>query len=263
MKYPEILERTGLTAGISGKTIAIQGFGNVGYWAAHFFAEAGAKIVAIGEFPYSVVNPEGIDIEDLHEFRVKNHTLEGYRHGQVIQGSTAVLEVECDILIPAALERQIHYLNAPNIKAKIIGEAANGPITPRADVILNDAGKVIIPDLLLNAGGVTVSYFEWLKNLSHVRFGRINRAWEEQSKEDMVSWVEEVSHVPMEPNSRKAFVRGAKEVDLVRSGLSDTMEVATAGVIETSNKYKTDYRSGALINAMNKIARVLGLGGFK
>lgn len=156
LRYPEVQAKTGLTEGIRGKTVSIQGFGNVGYWAAKFFSEAGARIVAIGEYPFSVTNPAGIDIEDLQNYRVKNKgSFQGYSKGTVSAGSASVLEVECDILIPAALERQIHYANAPNVKAKLIGEAANGPVTPRADEILLKNGKVIIPDMLLNAGGVT------------------------------------------------------------------------------------------------------------
>ena len=263
LKYPEVQKATGLTSSLEGKTVSIQGFGNVGYWAAHFFREAGAKIVAIGEYPYSVVDPKGIDVEALNTFRVKNGTLENYTKGQVLPGSQGVLEVECDILIPAALERQIHYRNAPRIRAKLIGEAANGPITPRADEILLQAGKVIIPDMLLNAGGVTVSYFEWLKNLSHVRFGRINRAWEQQSKNDMVGWVEEVSGGRMSDDVRKKFIRGAKETDLVYSGLQDTMETACAQVMAVAKKYDTDYRSAGLISAMSKMATVHGLAGLK
>jgi glutamate dehydrogenase (NAD(P)+) len=181
----------------------------------------------------------------------------------VTEGSQSVLEVDCDILIPAALERQIHYQNAPKIKAKIIGEAANGPITPRADEILLKAGKVIIPDMLLNAGGVTVSYFEWLKNLSHVRFGRINRAWEEKSKHDMVNWVEGVTEKKMDPEARRKFIRGAKEVDLVYSGLLDTMQGSCAQVIETAEKFSVDYRSAGLISAMNKMNTVHSLAGLK
>ena len=264
LSYPEVRKQCGLTEEIAGKTIAIQGFGNVGYWAARFFQEAGAKIVAVGEYPFSVLDPNGIDIEALVAYRTKNKgSLEGYSHGRVVPGSQSSLEVECDILIPAALERQIHYRNAPRIKAKLIGEAANGPITPRADEILLAAGKVIIPDMFLNAGGVTVSYFEWLKNLSHVRFGRINRAWEQKSKTDMVEWVEKVSGNSMDDKTRANFTRGAKEIDLVYSGLQDTMEVAAAQVIEKAHQYKCDYRSAGLISAMTKMATVHGLAGLK
>jgi len=264
LTYPDVQKKTGMSSDIADKTVAIQGFGNVGYWAAHFFREAGAKIVAIGEYPYSVLDPDGIDIEDLHQYRAKNGgSLEGYHKGKIVPGSQASLEVPCDILIPAALERQIHYRNAPNIKAKLIGEAANGPITPRADEILLSKGCVIIPDMFLNAGGVTVSYFEWLKNLSHVRFGRINRAWEEQSKSDMVAWVEDVSGKSMDDVLRKNFIRGAKELDLVYSGLQDTMEVAAAQVIATAKQFDCDYRSAGLISAMTKMATVHGLAGLK
>ncbi len=264
LRYPEVRAKTGLTEGIRGKSVSIQGFGNVGYWAAHFFANAGARIVAIGEYPFSVSNPAGIDVEDLQAYRVKNKgSFEGYPKGTVTAGSASVLEVDCDILIPAALERQIHYENAPRIKAKLIGEAANGPVTPRADEILLANNKVIIPDMLLNAGGVTVSYFEWLKNLSHVRFGRINRAWEEASKDNMVSWVEEVSGKHMNPETRKNFVRGAKELDLVYSGLQDTMETASQEVAGVAKQYNVDYRTAALISASNKMATVHQLAGLR
>lgn len=161
---------------MNGKTVVIQGFGNVGYWAAKFFEEAGAKVVGIGEWNGSIYNANGLSVEDLLRYWRKKGSFEGY-DGKFFPAkqATEILEAPCDILIPAALEKQIHYKNAPLIQAKIIGEGANGPTTPRAHNILVSNGKVVIPDMLLNVGGVCVSYFEWLKNLAHVRFGRLVR----------------------------------------------------------------------------------------
>jgi len=176
LSYPEVLEKTGLSKGIKDKRIVIQGFGNVGYWAAHFFQEQGARIVGVGEYNGAIYNPDGLDINELIKFWNANKNFQGYQgkaHFLTADRATEILEADCDVLIPAALEKQITKKNAANIKAKIIGEAANGPTTPAADEILLAKNAIVIPDLLLNSGGVTVSYFEWLKNLAHVRFGRL------------------------------------------------------------------------------------------
>jgi len=191
--YPEVTSKTGLKSGIAGKRISIQGFGNVGYWSAKFFSGAGAKIVAIGEHPISLLDEDGIDIDQLFAYKKKHGDFKGYPKGKLVEGSDAVLTTSCDILIPAALEKQLTYRNADKIQAAIIGEAENGPTNPKADDILIKKGKVIIPDLLLYAGGVTVSYFEWLKNLTHVRFGRLTKRWEEGGKEGLVDYIEKAT----------------------------------------------------------------------
>jgi len=257
-----VQEQTGLDS-IRGSTVAVQGFGNVGSWAAKFFAEDGAKIVAIGEHPYSVVNPDGLDVEDLIAYKAQHGSFQGYTKADVVEGSQSMLSTQCDILLPCALERQIHYDNAPTIKAKIIGEGANGPITPKADQILLDNGVVVIPDLLLNAGGVTVSYFEWIKNISHIRFGRMTRAWEEEGKRDMVNWVEEATGKPMDADVKKHFVRGATEKDLVYSGLADTMATACKETYDTCMELSGahDYRTAAFVNAIRKMDRVYSSSG--
>jgi len=256
LSYEEVLKKTGLTPGLRGKSIVIQGFGNVGYWAARFFSESGAKIVAVAEFNGAVYNPNGLDVEALNKYKLQHGTFLGFPGAQNIEDSTKALELECDILIPAALEKQIHIGNAHNIKAKIIGEAANGPMTPRGDEILLAKGTIIIPDLLLNAGGVTVSYFEWLKNLSHVRFGRLNKKWEESSKKMLLDFIETTVNKKLDDSAKNLVIHGADEVDIVRSGLDDTMTNACAETRKTANEKHTDYRTAALYNAIMKIKAV-------
>ena len=161
LNFPEVQKKTGLTPEIEGKKVVIQGFGNVGLWSAKFFHSHGAKVVAVGEWDSYVVNDQGIDIEALRVYKEQTKGFKGFMGGTVIETDPKkVLELECDILIPAALERVINKTNVANIKAKMVAEAANGPTTPYADDELNKRNVVIIPDLLLNAGGVTVSYFE-------------------------------------------------------------------------------------------------------
>ncbi|KAF9309123.1 glutamate dehydrogenase, partial [Linnemannia elongata] len=238
------------------KTVIVQGFGNVGYWAAKFFQNNGAKIIGIGEHDVSAYDPNGIDIEAIFKHRAENGTFRGFGNAEIIDGSIKVMERECDILIPAALERQIGLKNVKNIKAKIIGEAANGPITPDAHDYLVSQGKVVIPDLLLNAGGVTVSYFEWLKNLSHVRFGRMSRKWEEAGKSKLLTLVEENAGRQLTPQERRAVIHGAEEHELVYSGLEDTMIGACEETRATAALKNTDFRTAALVNAIQKISTV-------
>lgn len=173
----EMMEKLGLDVGIAGKHVVIQGFGNVGYYAAKFMSAAGAKVVAVCDWDCGVRSDSKLDISALKEHVTKTGSIRGFEGAETFENSAEGLELDCDILIPAALERQIHEGNAGRIKAKIIGEAANGPTTPEAERILEKNGAVVIPDIYLNAGGVVVSYFEWLKNLSHVRFGRLVRVY--------------------------------------------------------------------------------------
>jgi len=256
LTYEEVLKKTGLTPGIRGKSIVIQGFGNVGYWAAKFFEEAGAKIIAVAEHNGAVHNPDGLDVDALLKFKLQHGSFIDFPGSTSIADSVKALEIPCDILIPAALEKQIHVGNAHRINAKIIGEAANGPMTPRADEILLKKGAIIIPDLLLNAGGVTVSYFEWLKNLSHVRFGRLNKKWEESSKKMLLDFIEKNLNRKIGDAEKNLIIHGADEVDIVRSGLDDTMTNACAETRKSANEKNTDYRTAALYNAIMKIKAV-------
>lgn len=257
LSYPEVQEKTGLSANMADRTVVVQGFGNVGYHAAKFFEEDGAKVVGVGERDCAIYDPNGLNVEDLHKYYRANHTFRGYSStATILDESTKILEVECDILIPAALERQIGMRNVANIKAKVIGEGANGPVTPGAHEALEASGRIVIPDLLLNAGGVTVSYFEWLKNLSHVRFGRMNKKWDERARSKVVALVEENAGRSLTEAERKAIVHGAEEADLVYSGLEDTMIQACQETRQTANLKKVDFRTAAYVNAIQKIAAV-------
>ncbi|RGB31855.1 hypothetical protein C1646_763585 [Rhizophagus diaphanus] len=256
LSYPVVQKATGLSEKIAGKRIVIQGFGKVGYWAAKFFEKNGAKIIGIGERDCGAYNPNGINIEDLFTYFVKAGTIQGAPNVDIIDDTLKILELDCDILIPAALERQINLGNATKINAKIIGEAANGPITPAANDILIEKGIIILPDLLLNAGGVTVSYFEWLKNLSHMRFGRMTKKWDELGKSKLVELVENNVGRQLTESERKSIVQGAEERDLVYSGLEDTMVAACQETKSTAASKNIDFRTAAFVNAIQKIANV-------
>ncbi|OMJ16198.1 Glutamate dehydrogenase, mitochondrial [Smittium culicis] len=261
LSYPEVMSKANHHGKIQDTKIIIQGFGNVGFWSAKFFSANGAKIIGIAEQETSLYNEDGIDIQALFDYKKENNTLIGFPGAKHIDNSLSLLEMDCDVLIPAALERQIGMVNADRIKAKIIAEAANGPLTPSANSLLLSKGKVILPDLLLNAGGVCVSYFEWLKNLSHVRFGRMNKKWDENSKAKLLSIVEKGAGRTLNDVERRTIIHGAEEQDLVYSGLEDTMSIACAETHETATSKGIDYRTAALVNAINKISTVYNASG--
>lgn len=245
----------GLTTGIKGKKVVVQGLGNVGYHAAKFFFEAGAIIVGLGEWNSAVTNSKGINPDEALEYFKKHSTLDGLKGTKTLKVNTDVLEVECDILIPAALENQINKENATRIKTKLIGEAANGPVTPEAEQVLLKKKVVIIPDIYLNAGGVTVSYFEWLKNLSHVRFGRMEKRYQQNLNNNLLDVIESSTGKKVTSTQRKMLDHGADEIDLVYSGLEETMIDSLEQIIKTmkENKKITDLRTAAFVTAINKI----------
>lgn len=252
-----VLEKTGLSKGIAGKSIVVQGFGNVGYWSAKFFQDAGAKIVGIMEYDGTIYNKEGIDIEALHQHRLQTKTITDYPGVTLIKDQDEAFGIDCDILIPAALENQIHKNNASLINAKIIGEAANGPVTPDAEEILLENNCIVIPDMYLNAGGVTVSYFEWLKNLSHVRFGRMDKRFTQYSNENIMSAVERLTKGSFNEDERAAIARGADEIDLVDSGLEETMISAFNDIMECWKNTPSikDMRTAAFKVSIEKVAQ--------
>ncbi|WP_185872684.1 Glu/Leu/Phe/Val family dehydrogenase [Blattabacterium cuenoti] len=213
----------GLDVGLCGKQVIIQGLGNVGYHAAIFFQEAGALIVGLAEREGAIYNQKGLNVKDVIMHLKNTGSILNFPNAKNIDSAEKALELECDILIPAALENVIHKNNAHNIKSKIIGEAANGPITPEADEILEKKGIIIVPDIYLNAGGVTVSYFEWLKNLSHVRYGRMEKRFSENMNSELLQVIENICKQNVPTTEKKLILRGAREIDLVRSGLEDTM----------------------------------------
>ena len=255
LQYPEVMEKTGLDGKIAGKTVIVQGFGNVGYWSARFFSQHGARVTGIIERDAAVFNKDGLNVESLFDYFKTTGSFKGYPDAKVIDSNPAhLLEHDCDILVPAALERQISKKNMKRIRAKLIAEGANGPLTMAAHEYLVDNNVIILPDMLMNAGGVTVSYFEWLKNISHVRFGRMNKRWEEQGRRSIVALLEENVGRTLTSSQREKVLVGAGEQELVYSGLEDTMVNACEETRQTANKEKTDYRTAAFLNSLNKIA---------
>ncbi len=252
---PEIMERVGLTVGIEGKRVIVQGLGNVGYHAAKFFQQAGAKIIALAEYEGAIRNDDGLDVDAVFEHRKTTGSILNFTGAQNFAKNTDALEYDCDILIPAALENVINGQNAPRVKAKLIGEGANGPLTPEADEVFVQKGTIVIPDMYLNAGGVTVSYFEWLKNLSHVRYGRMEKRFTENMNQHIISQIEELTEKQVSDRERQFIVHGPEEVDLVHSGLEETMITATREIIEEwkRNPQIPDMRTAAYVVAINKV----------
>lgn len=250
----EDMKRLGLTTGIEGKKVIVQGLGNVGYHAAKFFYEAGALIVGLAEYEGGIYNEKGLDLEKVVAHRKETGSILGFAGATDIANSFDTLEMECDILIPAALENVINASNAARIKAKIIGEGANGPLTPEADEILLQKGAIVVPDMYLNAGGVTVSYFEWLKNLSHVRFGRMDKRFSENQNTSILATVEGLTGKKVSDIERRQLLHGPDEVDLVYSGLEDTMIGSYHEIRESMLSLNmTDMRTAAFVVAINKV----------
>jgi glutamate dehydrogenase (NAD(P)+) len=251
----DIMSKLGLSTGVEDKRVIVQGLGNVGYHTAKFFQDAGAKIIGLAEYEGAICSEEGLDVDDVFQNRRKTGTILNFPGAQNLSKNTDALEMECDILIPAALENVIDGDNAPRIKAKIIGEAANGPLTPEADEILAQKGIIVVPDMYLNAGGVTVSYFEWLKNLSHVRYGRMEKRFTENMNAHIISQIEAVSGKKVDLDEKEFIMHGADEVDLVYSGLEETMITATREIMEIwkANPKIPDMRTAAFVVAINKV----------
>ena len=252
----DLMAKLGLTTGISGKTVVVQGIGNVGYHSAKFFREHGAKVIAISEHDGAVYNADGLNEEELVQFRAQTGSIINFPGATTLAHTADALELECDILIPAALENVINAENAPRIKAKIIGEAANGPCTPEADEIFIQKGILVVPDMYLNAGGVTVSYFEWLKNLSHVRYGRMEKRFTENMNSQILGQIENLTGKTVSAVDRKIIQHGAEEIELVHSGLEETMITATREIVHIwkSNPLIPDMRTAAYVSAINKVA---------
>jgi len=259
---PKDIAKANMTGSLDGKRVIVQGLGNVGFHAAKFLTEEdGAVITGIIERDGALFNPAGLDVEAVHNWIVKHGGVTGYPDAAHTAEGAAVLEEECDILIPAALEGVINLTNANRIKAPLIIEAANGPITAGADDILRERGTVIIPDMYANAGGVTVSYFEWVKNLSHIRFGRMGRRQEEARHQLVIDELERLDRYlgdawSMSPEFKTKYLRGADELELVRSGLDDTMRIAYQSMRDVwhSRDDVEDLRTAAYLVSIGKVA---------
>lgn len=257
LSYADDAKALGLEPGIGGKTMVIQGLGNVGSYSGMISQNEGdVKVIGVSEMEGTIYSEKGINIEKLVKYRKDKGSILGFPGTKSLPDREDWVAIECDILVPAALENQIHTGNAKKVKAKIIAEAANGPVTSEAADILAKKGIVILPDMYLNAGGVTVSYFEWLKNLSHMRFGRMEKRFQENSLSNLLSTVERLTGQNVSNREKNVLTHGADEIDLVRSGLEDTMVNAYDEIRETMKRKKTieDLRSAAFVVALNKIS---------
>jgi len=253
----ELMKRLGLATGLAGKRVVVQGLGNVGYHAARFLQDAGAVLVGLAEWEGAIANPKGLNVDAVVNHRTETTKITGFPGARNLAASEDSLLLDCDILVPAALENVLTTANAAKVKAKIVAEAANGPVTADADAILRKKGVLVIPDMYLNAGGVTVSYFEWLKNLSHVRFGRMEKRYEEMAFARVVTSLESTTGKRLSEQEKALMVRGADEEDLVNSGLDETMTNAYREIreVETRHPKVPDLRCAAFISAIDKVAQ--------
>lgn len=256
-RYPRDVERTGLKGGLAGKRVVLQGFGKVGYHAARCLVEEeDVRITVVIERDGAIHNEKGLDIFALKKYLAETGGVKGFPGAEYIADGATMLEAECDILLPAAREGQITTANAPRIKAPLIAEAANGPITYAAHQSLTDRGVVILPDIFLNAGGVVVSYFEWIKNLSHIRLGRMERRLDEIRGERLVKVLETLVGKKVPDELARQLSHGADELDLVRSGLDDAMQRAYNALHETywGDERIKDLKTAAFTIAIRKVA---------
>jgi glutamate dehydrogenase (NAD(P)+) len=259
-RFEDDMAALGLAPGLEGKDVVVQGLGNVGYYAAKFLEEEGhANIVGIAEIEGAIHDNSGLAVDDVVAHREETGSILDFPGADNLERSADALTLPCDILIPAALEGVITTDNAPDIQASIIAEAANGPVTSEADDLLEERDVLMIPDVYLNAGGVTVSYFEWLRNLSHVRHGRMSRRFEERNAERILRAVDELTAEDFDEELLDHLIErigfGASERDLVNSGLEDTMVQAYKEIRAIRAEKDVDTRTAAFISAIDKIAK--------
>jgi glutamate dehydrogenase (NAD(P)+) len=250
----EVMKPLGFKTGLAGKRVIVQGLGNVGYWTAKFIQEGGGILIGLAEREGAIYSDSGFDVESVLKHRNETGSILKFPGATDIVNSAEALERECDVLVPAALENVITGANVDRIKAKIVVEGANGPVTADASEKLLARGVLIIPDLYTNAGGVTVSYFEWVKNLSHMRFGRMEKRFQERTNEQIMAAVEEFTGKKLDEGLRKRAIEAAGEEELVNSGLEETMIGAYSELRTIQKERNVDLRTAAFISAIGKVA---------
>ncbi len=250
----EVMKPLGFKTGLAGKRVIVQGLGNVGYWTAKFIQEGGGILIGLAEREGAIYSDSGLDVENVLKHRNETGSILKFPGTTDIPNSADALERECDVLVPAALENVITGANVDRIKTKIVVEGANGPVTADASEKLLARGVLLIPDLYTNAGGVTVSYFEWVKNLSHMRFGRMEKRFQERTNEQIMTAVEEFTGKKLDPDLRKRATEAAGEEELVNSGLEETMIGAYSELRGIQKERKVDLRTAAFISAIGKVA---------
>lgn len=255
-RHEDLIKKHKLKSNLKDNTVVVQGFGNVGMHLAKYLYERDhAKIIAVGEYNGYLYNKDGINITELIEYKKNKRNIACSSLGEFKQNPNEVLELDCDILIPAALENVISMENVKNVKAKVIFEAANGPINYDADEYLYDQGVAIVPDIYVNAGGVVVSYFEWIKNLSHIRFGRLEKRYQEHKMELLLDILEKQSNLNITDAQKKQLVEGADELDLTFSGLEDTMRESFNQIKQKQKQLNKSLRDSAYCLALDKLKK--------
>ena len=255
-RNPKLINQLKLNKQIKDNRIVVQGFGNVGNnLSLELYNRDNAKIIAVGEYNGYLFNKQGIDINKLYKFFKKNNHINNPKLGKFINKPSEVLELDCDILIPAAMADTIDEKNMNNIKAPLIIEAANSPITYEADKKLNKMGKIILPDIFVNAGGVIVSYFEWIKNLSHIRLGRLEKRYTESKLLEVVRLIEKITNTKTDDQTIKRIVQGANERDLSNSGLEDAIRLAFNEMLEIKMKLNISFRKAAYYLSLMKLMK--------
>jgi glutamate dehydrogenase (NAD(P)+) len=255
LEKEEVAKKLNITPGLSGKRVILQGLGKVGYYAAkHLQEDGGALIVGVSEQEGGVYNPNGLDVVALLKHRQETGSVLNFPGAEHVDRGE-LLEYPCDILIPAALENQITAENAPRIQAKVVAEAANGPVNQEGDRILCERGILVLPDLFLNAGGVTVSYFEWLKNRAGVSFDRMISRHEELTNRSMIDAMERLSDRQLPLSEKEQLIHGPDELRLVVSALEQTMIRAYERIHEVwLERDLPDLRTAAFLLAIERVA---------
>lgn len=260
---PKLVDPIFDVARLSGKRVAIQGFGNVGAHATLFLSkEDGCKITSIIERDVVLTNPTGINVSDLIAHRDATGSISNFSGAECHETTPDALIADCDILIPAAVEEVINADIAHRTPAKLIVEAANGPCTFEAAKILDQRQIQVIPDLYANAGGVIVSYFEWVKNLGHMPFGLLERPYHEKGHRVLTSTIERTVGASLQWNEDVSYLSGPTELDMVRSGLEEIMRRTLIRIVAEQSVRGGDIRSAAYRLAINQVAdayRAIGL----